>query len=264
MPGRSKGPPAASTSWARSTSTIVSRSRRLETSKDWMTTSSSASSIFRFSSAATSGSSRDSPMESKYVGCLVSGYDADALAPGQLEHLVQGRDAEVAVVRRVVRAHAGQPLDGPQRAELLVGEVLGEPPGHRAAVDGLGGAPVGELGAVGDVGGAADLVLVAGDEDAVLGGDEVGLDVVGTLADGELVGRDRVLGAVAGGAAVADHHRVGREVGAGSRLRGGGDEEGGRGGGQGDGGGEAGLPRGHAPEPNERGRPGRERGVNVR
>ena len=264
MPGRSKGPPAASTSWARSTSTIVSRSRRLETSKDWMTTSSSASSIFRFSQRGHERLLEGQPDGVEVRRVLGLRVDADALAPGQLEHLVQGRDAEVAVVRRVVRAHAGQPLDGPQRAELLVGEVLGEPPGHRAAVDDLGGAPVGELGAVGDVGGAADLVLVAGDEDAVLGRDEVGLDVVGALADGELVGRDRVLGAVAGGAAVADHHRVGRQVGAGSRLRGGRDEEGGRGGGQGDGGGEAGLPRGHAPEPNERGRPGRERGVNVR
>jgi hypothetical protein len=59
------GPPAASTSCARSTSTIVSSSLRLDTSKDWMITGSSASSQCRFSSAATSGSSSESPMESK-------------------------------------------------------------------------------------------------------------------------------------------------------------------------------------------------------
>ena len=62
----------------------------------------------------------------------------------------------------------------------------------------------GELGVVGDVGGRADLRLVARDEKAVLGGDEVGLDEVGAHARGELVGRERVLGPVAGGAAVAD------------------------------------------------------------
>ena len=60
---------------------------------------------------------------------------------------------------------------------------------------------------VGDVGGAADLRLVAGDEHAVLGADEVGLDVVGAELGGEAVGRERVLGAVAGGAAVADDER---------------------------------------------------------
>ena len=39
--------------------------------------------------------------------------------------------------------------------------------------------------------------LVAGDEHAVLGADEVGLDVVGAELGGEAVGRERVLGAVA-------------------------------------------------------------------
>jgi len=43
----------------------------------------------------------------------------------------------------------------------------------------------GELGVLGDVGRARDLVLVAGDELAVLRGDQVGLDVIGAHADRE-------------------------------------------------------------------------------
>ena len=61
-------------------------------------------------------------------------------------------------------------------------------------------------GCVGDVGGAADLGLVAGDERAVAGGDEVDVDGVGAHPDRELVGGERVLGPVAGGAAVPDDH----------------------------------------------------------
>ena len=68
-------------------------------------------------------------------------------------------------------------------------EVLGEPAGDGSPVDGLGRPAVGELGVVGDVGRAADLVLVAGDEHAVLRRDEVGLDEVGALQDRRLVGR---------------------------------------------------------------------------
>ena len=70
----------------------------------------------------------------------------------------------------------------------------------------------------GDVRRPADLVLVAGDEHAVAGRDEVGLDVVGALLGGELVGGERVLGAVARGAAVADDQRLGVVV-AVARLR---------------------------------------------
>jgi hypothetical protein len=50
---------------------------------------------------------------------------------------------------------------------------------------------------------------VAGDEDAVLRGDQVRLDVVRAHPGGEGVGRERVLGAVARGTAVADDERRG-------------------------------------------------------
>ena len=50
----------------------------------------------------------------------------------------------------------------------------------------------------------ADLGLVARDELVVLRRDEVGLDEVGAHARGQGVARERVLGPVAGGAAVAD------------------------------------------------------------
>jgi hypothetical protein len=61
-----------------------------------------------------------------------------------------------------------------------------------------------ELGPLGDVGGAAEHRLVAGDQHAVLGGDEVGLDEVGAHLDRLAVGFERVLGQDAARAAVAD------------------------------------------------------------
>ena len=84
-------------------------------------------------------------------------------------------------------------------------EVLGEPPGHRLPVDGPGALAIRKP--LGDVGGAADFVLVAGDEHAVLGRDEIGLDEIRAHLDREAVGLERVLGPMAAGAAVADDQR---------------------------------------------------------
>ena len=63
-------------------------------------------------------------------------------------------------------------------------------------------------GRVGHVRGAGDLVLVASDQHAILGGDQVGLDEVGAHVDRELVGGERVLGPVGGRAAVRDDQRL--------------------------------------------------------
>ena len=98
----------------------------------------------------------------------------------------------------------GKPLDRPERLQLGEREVLGEPAGQDDAVDDLGRPALANSGRVGDVGGAGDLVLVPGDQNAVLGRDQVGLDVVGAHADRELVRGQGVLGPVAGGAAMRD------------------------------------------------------------
>ena len=106
-------------------------------------------------------------------------------------------------------------------------EVLGEPAGHLAAVDHLRGPAVRELRVVGHVGGAADLVLVPGDQDAVLGRDQVGLDVVGALPDRERgttracarAGSRRRRGGRSRGAPVVWWCRRGRLVAAGRRAR---------------------------------------------
>ena len=138
------------------------------------------------------------------------GRDADLVVQLLLPLLDQGqdlgerRDLEATVVAGVAGTHLRQALLGAQGLELAQGEVLGEPAGHLHAVDRLGRATRGELGVVGDVGGAADLVLVPGHEHAVLGGDQVGLHVVGAEPDGQLVRGQRVLGAVARGTAVAE------------------------------------------------------------
>ena len=53
--------------------------------------------------------------------------------------------------------------------------------------------------------------LVPRDEHAVLGGYEIRLDEVGALGDGGTVSLERVLGQVAGCAAMADDDRLGAE-----------------------------------------------------
>ncbi len=98
------------------------------------------------------------------------------------------------------------------RSSARVKSVVNHPVWRRA-VDGLRGLAVGELGVRGHVGRVGDVRLVTGDEPAVLGRDDVGLDVVGALADGELVAGEGVLGAVAARPAVPDEP-VRRGVGA--------------------------------------------------
>jgi hypothetical protein len=103
-----------------------------------------------------------------------------------------------------VLADVGEALLGAQRLELGEREVLGEPlVRERVAIDHLRRPPVGELRVVGDVGRRADRRLVARDQHAVLRGHEVGLDVVRAHPRGQPVGAERVLGAVARGAAMA-------------------------------------------------------------
>ncbi len=58
----------------------------------------------------------------------------------------------------------------------------------------------------GNVRGAAYLVLVAGDENAVLRHHEVGLYIVSSILDGDEVRCKRVLGHITAGTAVADNN----------------------------------------------------------
>ena len=128
----------------------------------------------------------------------------------QVDDLLERRDLVAPVVERVALADVGQPLLRAQRLELREREVVGEPVVREGdAVDHLRGAAVGELRVGGDVGGRADRRLVAHHELVVLRRDEVGLDVVGAHPRGEAVRAERVLGSVAGRAAMAvDRRRV--------------------------------------------------------
>jgi hypothetical protein len=141
--------------------------------------------------------------------------DADATAAaaflaGQLHDLGKRRNRVQAVVADVVRADRRDALLRAQRADLGEVEILGEPSGDLHAVHALGGAAVGERGVIGDVGGTGDLVLMAHDQYAVTGGDEVRLDEVGALRDGEAIGLQRVFRAVAAGTAMGDDDRLPR------------------------------------------------------
>ena len=165
-----------------------------------------------------------SPIERKYVECLISGmmpivrwYLRDERL-GLVDVVLQRLDPVPAVVDRVVLPDVGQPLLRVQGLQLGQREVGREPAGGRDAVDRPGRAAVGELRVLRDVGRLGDVRLVPVDEEAVLGRDEVGLEVVGAHAGGELRSPARgVLRPVPGGAAVAEDERDGR---GGRRARG--------------------------------------------
>ncbi len=128
----------------------------------------------------------------------------------QLEDLVERGHLEPVVPHGALLPDLRQSLLGTQRLQLGQGEVGREPPGHGATVDGFGGPPGGELGTLGDISRLGDLGLVASDEDAILGRDQVRLDEVGPHACCELVRGQGVLGTVAGRAAVRDDERLDR------------------------------------------------------
>ena len=127
------------------------------------------------------------------------------LPPGEGDHVVERGDLLQPVVRRVARTQTGHPLPGPQGPQFGVGEVLDEPAGDRGAVDDLGELPVREDRVAGDVRRTGDLVLVPADQDAVEGGDQVGLQIVGALGRGQAVRRRRVFRAVATRSPMRDH-----------------------------------------------------------
>ena len=137
------------------------------------------------------------------------GIDADRprRRRGEGEDLGEGRDLERAVPRDVGGAQAGEAFARTKRLQLGKSEVLGEPAGGRDAVDHPRRPARGERRVIGDVGRARNLVLVAGDEDAVAGRHEVGLDEVRALLDRQRVGGERVFGTQARRAAMGDDNR---------------------------------------------------------
>jgi hypothetical protein len=134
--------------------------------------------------------------------------DADSLPFREIDDFLQRGHLVEAVEGRVRRPQVRNPLDRTQRLELGEREIRGEPTRERRAVDHLRRAPVREFGMGRDIGRARDLRLVTNDEDAVLGGHEIGLDVVGAHVDRQLVGRKRVLGPVRRSATVRDDERL--------------------------------------------------------
>ena len=125
----------------------------------------------------------------------------------EVDDLVQRGDLELAVVPRA--AQLRQPFACAQCLQLGQAEVLAEPAGDLRAIDQLAGLARGELGMTGHVGGAADLVLVARHQHAILRHHQVRLDEVGAVGDRLRIRSQRVLRAQRAGAAMADHQHPG-------------------------------------------------------
>jgi len=61
-----------------------------------------------------------------------------------------------------------------------------------------------------DVGGAANLVFVPCDEDSIAGHDQIGLDIVGALLNGQTIGFQGVFRTLAAGASMRNYNNIGQ------------------------------------------------------
>src|SRR5262245_26270477 len=123
---------------------------------------------------------------------------------GEIDYLLEGRDLEFAVHRLLSLGHR---LLGAQLPDFLERKIASKPIRDLDAVNLARAASVGEGGTIGNVGGGAEHGLVPGNEHAVLGRYNVGLDIVRAHLDGFRVGFKHVLGEIAAGSAVGDDQR---------------------------------------------------------
>src|SRR5574340_300288 len=128
-----------------------------------------------------------------------------ALGFDQVDHLLQGRNLEFAVVLLRALGVCGDNAEG-----LYFGkrEVMSEP----AALQFTVYRPVlalaaCEFGPTGNVGAYGQIGVMAGDQHAVLGGDQVKLDRIGAKVDCSLIGLEGVFRQVARSTAMGDHQR---------------------------------------------------------
>jgi hypothetical protein len=121
----------------------------------------------------------------------------------EVENLFEGRNLELAIKACVGWSRVGNALAGTQCLELGECEIFREPSRYGRPVDHLCSTAGGELGMLGNVRGAAYLVLVTGDEHAVLCHDEIRLDVVGAILDRYKIRGKRVFRDITGRAAMA-------------------------------------------------------------
>ena len=129
-----------------------------------------------------------------------------ALCLCQIDDLLQGHHLVQAVV---LLRPLGQRLDRAQGLDLGEREVARPPVGGGGvAIERTGDLAGCEFGVAGNVGGDRKLRVVARDQHAVLGRDDIGLDHIGAQVDGLLIRLERFLGQVTRGAAVRDDERL--------------------------------------------------------
>src|SRR6267154_3832239 len=130
----------------------------------------------------------------------------------QFQDFIEGWNGEAAVEVAVSWTQRRQPLTRTQTPDLRQGEVFGEPTRHGLAIDDLSATPDSEFRMCRHIGGPSDLVLVACNQYAVAGHDQIRLDVVGSLFDRELVAFEGMLWALSACTAVRNNNDVGHGI----------------------------------------------------
>ena len=139
--------------------------------------------------------------------------DADPLAAffrmgaQQLQHFFEGRHFEPAIILHIRSPQFGKPFPGAQCFQLGEGKIFGEPAGIFLPVNDLAGPARRKFRPVRHIRGLANLVLVPGDQHAVLGQHKIGFDVIRTLFDSQLIGGQRMFRTLAAGTAVRNDYR---------------------------------------------------------
>ena len=100
----------------------------------------------------------------------------------------------------------GEPLYSPQRLNLSKGEVLCKPARYRNAIQHFGGFAICKFRTVGNIGGTCNVWLVAGNQYTIFGDNQIRLDEVSTALDRQLVGRQRMFGAIATCPSMPNHN----------------------------------------------------------
>ena len=116
-------------------------------------------------------------------------------------------DLECAVIGLAFGPHGAQTLFRAQRLEFREGEILREPTFLSLAVDRFDRLARGKIGPRGNVAGLRDIILVPGDQHAVLRSDQVRLDIVGPVLDRLGIGGKRMFWAQRRCAAMGDQQR---------------------------------------------------------
>ncbi len=147
------------------------------------------------------------------AGMFGFGIDANALSGlflmrfDQLQYFLKGRDFKLAIIFGIGLSQVWQPFLCSQCFQLSQREILGEPAGKFAIIDGLGRLTIREFWFVSYIGGFADLILVPRDQHSIFGQHQIGFNKIRALSYCQFIGCQRVFRSLTTSSAMGNDNR---------------------------------------------------------